>query len=217
VRSAFSQASSQTYRTTFPSLHLVHSTDITTFVVSFSFFFFVFDRDCIHCQRSQTDASVRAFVGNTVGQANGVNDKAPRPPVLRLHGREDQSEGQVPSGLAAALMSEAKFNGADMSDSEVVVMSKAYAVGASFKRGKAIHTALFPLYPYLILTLHYYLKSSQQNYLVCIIIFCTHIAPLYIISISTATYSIHLHSTTTHRRYRLYRQRKYLFAPYIAE
>lgn len=100
---------------------------------------------------------MRAFVGNTIGQRPGERGvrQTPRSPVLRLHGREDQSEGQVPS--RGVDVREPKFDGADMS--EVVVMSKADAVGASFKGGKAIHTALFPLY--CILTLHYYLKSSQ--------------------------------------------------------
>ncbi|KAJ8749842.1 hypothetical protein K2173_013245 [Erythroxylum novogranatense] len=52
----------------------------------------------------------REFVENTIGQANGSNLKG--------------------KSLATALMSDAKFDGADMSE---VVMSKAYAIGASFK------------------------------------------------------------------------------------
>lgn len=74
---------------------------------------------------------MRAFVGNTIGQRPGERGvrQTPRSPVLRLHGREDQSEGQVPS--RGVDVREPKFDGADMS--EVVVMSKADAVGASFK------------------------------------------------------------------------------------
>ncbi|KAJ4950049.1 hypothetical protein NE237_026881 [Protea cynaroides] len=69
----------------------------------------------------------RAFVGNTIGQANGVYDKAID---LRFCDYSNDKSNLKGKSLAAALMSDAKFDGADMSE---VVMSKAYAVGASFK------------------------------------------------------------------------------------
>lgn len=69
----------------------------------------------------------RAFVGNTIGQANGVYDKAID---LRFCDYTNDKSNLKGKTLSAALMSDAKFDGADMSE---VVMSKAYAVGASFK------------------------------------------------------------------------------------
>ncbi|KAL5736941.1 hypothetical protein ACOSQ2_031729 [Xanthoceras sorbifolium] len=69
----------------------------------------------------------RAFVGYTIGQANGVYDK---PIDIRFCDYTNDQSNLKGKSLAAALMSEAKFDGADMSE---VVMSKAYAVGASFK------------------------------------------------------------------------------------
>lgn len=69
----------------------------------------------------------RAFVGNTIGQANGVYDKAID---LRFCDYTNEKTNLKGKSLAAALMSGAIFDGADMSE---VVMSKAYAVGASFK------------------------------------------------------------------------------------
>ncbi|XP_052134761.1 thylakoid lumenal 17.4 kDa protein, chloroplastic [Oryza glaberrima] len=69
----------------------------------------------------------RAFVGNTIGQANGVYDK---PLDLRFCDYTNEKTNLKGKSLAAALMSDSKFDGADMSE---VVMSKAYAVGASFK------------------------------------------------------------------------------------
>ncbi|XP_004307958.1 PREDICTED: thylakoid lumenal 17.4 kDa protein, chloroplastic [Fragaria vesca subsp. vesca] len=68
-----------------------------------------------------------AFVGNTIGQANGVYDKAID---LRFCDFTNEKANLKGKSLAAALMSEAKFDGADMTE---VVMSKAYAAGASFK------------------------------------------------------------------------------------
>ncbi|XP_059667264.1 thylakoid lumenal 17.4 kDa protein, chloroplastic [Cornus florida] len=73
------------------------------------------------------DRCERAFVGNTIGQANGVYDK---PIDLRFCDFTNEKSNLKGKSLAAALMSGAKFDGADMSE---VVMSKAYAVGASFK------------------------------------------------------------------------------------
>ncbi|CAK7324211.1 unnamed protein product [Dovyalis caffra] len=69
----------------------------------------------------------KAYVGNTIGQANGVYDK---PIDLRFCDYTNEKSNLKGKSLAAALMSDAKFDGADMSE---VVMSKAYAVGASFK------------------------------------------------------------------------------------
>ncbi|XP_044488031.1 thylakoid lumenal 17.4 kDa protein, chloroplastic [Mangifera indica] len=69
----------------------------------------------------------RAYIGNTIGQANGVYDK---PIDLRFCDYSNDKSNLKGKSLAAALMSDAKFDGADMSE---VVMSKAYAVGASFK------------------------------------------------------------------------------------
>ncbi|XP_027331150.1 thylakoid lumenal 17.4 kDa protein, chloroplastic isoform X2 [Abrus precatorius] len=69
----------------------------------------------------------RAFIGNTIGQANGVYDK---PLDLRLCDFTNEKSNLKGKSLSAALMSDAKFDGADMTE---VVMSKAYAVGASFK------------------------------------------------------------------------------------
>ncbi|XP_019417866.1 PREDICTED: thylakoid lumenal 17.4 kDa protein, chloroplastic-like isoform X2 [Lupinus angustifolius] len=69
----------------------------------------------------------RAFVGNTIGQANGVYDK---PLDLRLCDFTNEKTNLKGKSLTAALMSDAKFDGADMTE---VVMSKAYAVGGSFK------------------------------------------------------------------------------------
>ncbi|CAI9302697.1 unnamed protein product [Lactuca saligna] len=69
----------------------------------------------------------RAFVGNTIGQANGVYDKAID---LRFCDYTNDKTNLKGKSLAAALMSDAKFDGADMTE---VIMSKAYAVGASFK------------------------------------------------------------------------------------
>ncbi|GKV25564.1 hypothetical protein SLEP1_g34984 [Rubroshorea leprosula] len=69
----------------------------------------------------------RAFVGNTIGQANGVYDK---PLDIRFCDYTNDKSNLKGKSLSAALMADAKFDGADMSE---VVMSKAYAVGASFK------------------------------------------------------------------------------------
>ncbi|XP_028789844.1 thylakoid lumenal 17.4 kDa protein, chloroplastic [Neltuma alba] len=69
----------------------------------------------------------RAFVGNTIGQANGVYDK---PLDLRLCDYTNEKNNLKGKSLSAALVADAKFDGADMTE---VVMSKAYAVGASFK------------------------------------------------------------------------------------
>ncbi|KAF6146010.1 hypothetical protein GIB67_033369 [Kingdonia uniflora] len=67
------------------------------------------------------------FVGNTLGMANGVYDKAID---LRFCDFTNEKSNLKGKSLTAALMSEAKFDGADMTE---VVMSKAYAIAASFK------------------------------------------------------------------------------------
>lgn len=72
------------------------------------------------------DRCERAFVGNTIGQANGVYDT---PIDLRFCDFTNEKLNLKGKSLTAALMSGAKFDGADMTE---VVMSKAYAVGASF-------------------------------------------------------------------------------------
>ncbi|KAK6936652.1 Pentapeptide repeat [Dillenia turbinata] len=76
---------------------------------------------------TEPDRCEKAFVGNTIGQANGVYDK---PLDLRFCDYTNEKNNLKGKSLSAALMSDAKFDGADMSE---VVMSKAYAVGASFK------------------------------------------------------------------------------------
>ncbi|CAM6127724.1 unnamed protein product [Calypogeia fissa] len=68
----------------------------------------------------------RAFDGNTIGQANGVSNI-----VLDLRFCDYTNDLTNLKGktLSSALMAQAKFDGADMTE---VVMSKAYAKGASF-------------------------------------------------------------------------------------
>ncbi|KAM7268066.1 hypothetical protein ACFE04_010232 [Oxalis oulophora] len=78
------------------------------------------------------DRCERAYVGNTIGQANGVYDKAID---LRFCDYTNDKTNLKGKSLSAALMSGAKFDGADMSE---VVMSKAYAAGASFKGDSTI-------------------------------------------------------------------------------
>ncbi|XP_024029784.1 LOW QUALITY PROTEIN: thylakoid lumenal 17.4 kDa protein, chloroplastic [Morus notabilis] len=68
----------------------------------------------------------RAFVGNTIGQANGVYDK---PLDLRFCNYTNEKSNLKGKSLAAALMSDAKFNGADMTE---VVMSKSLFDPKSF-------------------------------------------------------------------------------------
>ena len=79
----------------------------------------------------------RAFVGNTIGQANGVYDK---PLDLRFCDYANDKSNLKGKSLAAALLSDAKFDGADMTE---VVMTKAYAVGASFKGTSAVSFLFF--------------------------------------------------------------------------
>ncbi|PIA57343.1 hypothetical protein AQUCO_00600224v1 [Aquilegia coerulea] len=69
----------------------------------------------------------RAFVGNTIGQANGVYDSVIDLRFCDFTNDKSNIKGKT---LSAALVSDAKFDGADLTE---VVMSKAYAVGASFK------------------------------------------------------------------------------------
>jgi len=76
---------------------------------------------------TEPDRCEKAHGGNTIGQANGVYDK---PIDLRFCDYTNDKSKLNGKSLAAALMSDAKFDGADTSE---VVVSKAYAVGASFK------------------------------------------------------------------------------------
>ncbi|CAI5484580.1 unnamed protein product [Closterium sp. Yama58-4] len=69
----------------------------------------------------------RAFVGNTIGQANGVSDKVLDLRQCDFSGDKENLKGKT---LSSALMSGAKFDNADLTET---VMSKAYAVGASFR------------------------------------------------------------------------------------
>lgn len=68
----------------------------------------------------------KAFVGNTIGQANGVANTLLD---LRFCDFSNDMTNLKGKTLSAALMASAKFDGADMTE---VIMSKAYAVGASF-------------------------------------------------------------------------------------
>lgn len=83
---------------------------------------------------TEPDRCEKAFVGNTIGQANGVYDK---PLDLRFCDYTNDQTNLKGKTLSAALMVGAKFDGADMTE---VVMSKAYAVEASFK---GISTTVF--------------------------------------------------------------------------
>lgn len=67
----------------------------------------------------------RAFTGNTIGQANAVSDKP-----LDLRGCNFDNKSLAGRTLSGALMVDASFKGSDMTE---VVMSKAYAVGATFE------------------------------------------------------------------------------------
>jgi len=103
----------------------------------------------------------RAYVGNTIGQANGVYDK---PLDLRYCDYTNDKSNLKGKSLAAALMSDAKFDGADMSE---VIMSKAYAVGASFK-GMIFH------FPDHLIKILFYVILMQTTLLGKIDECCTH-------------------------------------------
>ena len=66
----------------------------------------------------------RAYVGNTIGQANAVSDR-----ILDLRKCTFTGKDLSTKTLSGALMVDADFKGANMTE---VVMSKAYAVGADF-------------------------------------------------------------------------------------
>lgn len=114
---------------------------VTTFVVhpitSSQLIDLIFYTDCVRFHGSalqrlpplstEPNRCERAYIGNTIGQANGVYDK---PLDLRFCDYTNEKSNLKGKSLSAALMSDAKFDGADMSD---VIMSKAYAVAASFK------------------------------------------------------------------------------------
>ena len=61
----------------------------------------------------------RGYVGNTIGQANAVSDK-----LLDLRGCKFDGKSLAGKTLSGALMVDASFKGADLSEA---VMSKAYA------------------------------------------------------------------------------------------
>lgn len=63
----------------------------------------------------------RAFIGNTIGQANAVSDK-----LLDLRGCVYDRESLATRVLSGALMVDASFQGTDLTE---VVMSKARGVG----------------------------------------------------------------------------------------
>jgi uncharacterized protein YjbI with pentapeptide repeats len=75
------------------------------------------DSDPLRCER--------AFTGNTIGQANAVSDK-----TLDLRGCKLAKADLSGKTLSGALLSDADLAGARMVET---VMTKAYAVGASFK------------------------------------------------------------------------------------
>lgn len=104
---------------------------------------------------TEPDRCERAFVGNTIGQANGVYDK---PLDLRFCDFTNEQSNLKGKTLSAALMSDAKFDGADMSE---VVMSKAYAVGASFKGNLHNFLLLHLLKSSTSLKLHQLLNNSD--------------------------------------------------------
>lgn len=93
-----------------------------------------------------------AFVGNTIGQANGVYDKVLD---LRFCDFTNDKENLKGKTLSAALMSGAKFDGADLTE---VVMSKAYAVGASFRGNKNITIQLNRLFTTLLCSLLHFFQ-----------------------------------------------------------
>ena len=66
----------------------------------------------------------RAFVGNTIGQANAVSDR-----ILDLRQCNYVDKDLSTKTLSGALMVDSTFKGANMTE---VVMSKAYAVNADF-------------------------------------------------------------------------------------
>ncbi|KAK8518343.1 hypothetical protein V6N13_027813 [Hibiscus sabdariffa] len=73
----------------------------------------------------------RAFVGNKIGQTNGVYDK---PLDLRFCDYTNEKSNLKGKSLSASLMADAMFDGADMTEA---VMSKAYAVGAAASKVRA--------------------------------------------------------------------------------
>ncbi|KAK3245002.1 thylakoid lumenal 17.4 kDa protein [Cymbomonas tetramitiformis] len=74
------------------------------------------DTDPAHCER--------AFIGNTIGQANAVSDK-----VLDMRQCNFDGKDLSTTTLSGGLMNESTYRGTNMQE---VVMSKAYAVGSDF-------------------------------------------------------------------------------------
>lgn len=70
------------------------------------------------------DRCERAFVGNTIGQANAVSDR-----ILDLRKCEYDGKDLSTKTLSGALMVDASFKGTNLTE---VVMSKAYALNADF-------------------------------------------------------------------------------------
>ena len=70
------------------------------------------------------DRCERAFVGNTIGQANAVSDR-----ILDLRKCAYDGKDLSTKTLSGALMVDASFKGTNLTE---VVMSKAYALGADF-------------------------------------------------------------------------------------
>lgn len=66
----------------------------------------------------------RAFVGNTIGQANAVSDR-----ILDLRKCTYDGKDLTAKVLSGALMVDASFKGTNLTE---VVMSKAYAIDADF-------------------------------------------------------------------------------------
>lgn len=74
------------------------------------------DQDPLRCER--------AYVGNTIGQANAVSDR-----ILDLRKCNYDGKDLSTKTLSGALMVDASFKGSNMTE---VVMSKAYALNADF-------------------------------------------------------------------------------------
>ena len=70
------------------------------------------------------DRCERAYVGNTIGQANAVSDR-----ILDLRKCNYDDKDLSTKTLSGALMVDGSFKGTNMTE---VVMSKAYALGADF-------------------------------------------------------------------------------------
>ncbi|KAL9681496.1 hypothetical protein QQ045_013281 [Rhodiola kirilowii] len=88
------------------------------------------------------DRCERAFVGNTICQANGVYDKAID---LRFCDYTNEKSKMKGKSLAAALMSDAKFDGADMSEIVIGNLSLKFPT-ASKPTFSGVHPSSSPCY-----------------------------------------------------------------------